>query len=180
MPVAPSARCASTTAAIRRRPRPTRWNSRRRYTAVSSALRPNLGSASMLPAAKPTTSSPWVATKTLAEFGAALRILSHSAVLASTCIPSRYAAGTSPRYDVRQPSMRTPAIASASRGAARRMTMPGALSKDSADGGDDMIDGEAEMLEQHGRRGRFPETVDADNSAGGIVDGADVFAPVVG
>src|SRR6185312_5547966 len=81
---------------------------------------------------------------------------------------------------MRQPSMRTRAIASASRGAARRMTMPGELSKNAADGGDDMIDGEAEMLEQHGRGGRFPETIDADDSAGGIVDGADVFAPVVG
>src|SRR6185369_17315456 len=76
--------------------------------------------------------------------------------------------------------MRTRAIASASRDAARRMTMPGASPKDVADGGDDMVDGESEMLEQDGRRRRFAEAVDTDDGAGGIADGSDVFAPVVG
>ena len=44
----------------------------------------------------------------------------------------------------------------------------------------DVVDGEAEMLEQHAGGRGFAEAVDADHGAARIVGGADVLAPAVG
>src|SRR6478736_6266733 len=56
----------------------------------------------------------------------------------------------------------------------------GSASQDRLHGGDDVLDGEAEMLEQHACRRRFAETVDADDGAARIVDRADILAPEIG
>src|SRR5512140_2543185 len=89
----------------------------------------------------------------------------------------------SPRYVWRHEAMRTSAIAGASCGVARRMSIviASATSRDDApDRLHDVVDGEAEMLEQRRSRRRFAVAVDADDGGGRIVDGADVLAPAFG
>src|SRR5678809_1270757 len=123
----------------------------------------------MLPAAKPTMSPSFSATKTLVLFLPAVSTRSHSAVLCSSCMPSRYASGISPRYVLRQDAMRTAAIAGASCGVARRMAIVIASATARNDASDrlrDVADGESEMLEQRGGGRRFAVAVDADDACG--------------
>ena len=74
----------------------------------SSASRPCLGSASMMPAAKPDDARRRAPRRSvLVVFGGALSTLVQSAVLSSTFIAARYASGIMPRYVVRHASTRT-------------------------------------------------------------------------